>query len=627
MPTSFATKTNRWFRLIQAWVLACLWVFSVPIHAQQVQSLHWTIDPSAQVTVETVAALPESRWAPLAGSFSRGFSAEAVWLRVRHTSVDNTPSLLELEQAALQEVDFYYQDTRGSTWIHQPGVRSTWDHPRALDYRRPLLQLPDAPKGATVYVRVYSQSSLASQVRLWNQTDWVRKSQRDTLWWGLFFGFNLMMVVFFGLYAHWTRIKLHAVYALYMLTLLSTTFLTGGWHTQLTTWGTSALWLGMLGIALSWINFVAMLFDFEFLDIRKTRPRLTTAVLWFTGLASVVATVGIAMGFYRSFVPLSQLIGAGLITLVMYLGISELRKGNPRARLFLWAFGIFYAGVLIRFLRNFGVLETNFITENIYQMAAFAHMMIMSVGIFSSYNRLQSEKNAAVALAKYEHAQRQRQGDFLGLVSHELRTPLTIVSSAADNLQHAALTARERERVSKIQRAAERMRTIIEGYLNAERLTQAPTPDSIQTIHLEHLCKQVIQNAQEKSSHPMALNKQADGPYTLEGNALQIQIALDNLVANAISHSLPNALVEVQMSSDEAYCTVAVINRCEPIPDKDLPHLFERFYRGSNAANRSGSGLGLYLVSQIARHHQGRVSAANLTDGRCRFELILSKSL
>lgn len=608
-------------------MLACVCFLFAPAHAQPTQTLHWAIDASAQATIETVAAWPEISWMPLTGSFSRGFSSEAVWLRVSYTSTGHTPSLLELEQAALHEVDFHYQRPQDGVWVHQAGVRSTGDRPRAMDYRRPLLELPDAPKGATVYVRVYTQSSLASEVRIWEQSDWVRHSQRDTLWWGLFFGFNLMVVVFFGLYAYWTRIKLHAVYALYMLTLLTATFLTGGWHTQLTTWGTSAHWLGLLGIVLGWVNFVAMVFDFEFLNIRKTRPRLTTAVLWFTGLASVVATVGIAMGQYRNFVPMSQLIGAGLIVLNVYLGIAELRKGNPRASLFLWAFGIFYVGVLIRYLRNFGVLEPNAITENSYQMAAFVHMMIMSVGIFASYNRLQIEKNAAIALAEYEQAQRQRQGEFLGLVSHELRTPLTIISTAADNLEHADLAAPERERVRKIRRATERMRSIIEGYLNAERLTQAPTPETIQTIHLEHLCKQVIQNAQEKSAHPMALIAQAGGPHTLEGNALQIQIALDNLVANAISHSLPNAPVEVQLSSDEAHCTVAVINRCEPIPDKDLPHLFERFYRGSNAANRSGSGLGLYLVSQIASHHQGRVSAANLTDGRCRFELILSKSL
>lgn len=627
MLTSFATKPNSWFRLIQAWVLTCLCVFLAPTQAQQVQSMQWTIDPSAQVTIEAVDALPESRWALLDGSFSRGFSAEAVWLRVRHTSVDNTPHLLELEQAVLQEVDFYYRDASGSAWIHQPGVRSTWDHPRALDYRRPVLQLPDASKGATVYVRVYSKSSLASQVRVWNQRDWVRNSQRDTLWWGLFFGFNLMVVVFFGFYAYWTSIKLHAVYALYMLTLLSTTFLTGGWYTQLTTWGTSALWLGLLGIALSWINFVAMLFDFEFLNIRKTRPRLTNSVLWFTGLASVVATVGIALGHYRSFVPLSQLIGAGLIVLVMYLGISELRKGNPRARLFLWAFGIFYAGVLIRYLRNFGALEPNIITENIYQIAAFAHMMIMSVGIFSSYNRLQVEKNAAVALAEYEQAQRQRQSDFLGLVSHELRTPLTIVSTAADNLQRANLAVPERDRVRKIQRATDRMRTIIEGYLNAERLTQAPAPDTLQTIHFESLCKQVINDAQEKSAHPITLKILTHGPHSLKGSALQVQTALDNLIANAVAHSVPNVAVEVQLSSDDKSCTLLVINRGDPIPEKDLPHLFDRFYRGSNAAYRPGSGLGLYLVQQIADHHHGQVSALNLTEGRCGFELTLSKNV
>jgi signal transduction histidine kinase len=626
MSVAFVTKSNRLVRLIQGCVLICLCLVWGKAEAQALQSLHWTIDPSAQAKVQTVSAMPESRWQTLDGFFSRGFSAEAVWVRVRYTTERATPGLLELEQAALHEVDFFYQDGAGA-WVHQPGVRSTLEHPRVLDYRRPLLQLPDAPQGATVYVRVHTQTSLASEVRLWSHSDWVRNSQRDTLWWGLFFGFNLMVVVFFGLYAYWTRIKLHAVYALYMLTLLMATFLTGGWYAQLTTWGTSALWLGLLGIVISWVNFVAMVFDFEFLNVRQTRRRLATAVLWFTGLASVVATVGIAWGHYRSVVPLSQLIGAGLIFLNMYLGVSELKKGNPRASFFLWAFGIFYAGVLIRYLRNFGVLEPNAITENSYQMAAFAHMMIMSVGIFSSYNRLQIEKNAAVALAESEQLHRQRQGEFLGLVSHELRTPLTIVSVAADNLVSAQIAPLERERVNKIRRAAERMRLIIEGYLNAERLTQAPTPDTFQTIYLESLCKQIIQNAQEKSPHTINLKIQAGSQNTLLGNALEIQIAMDNLVGNAIAHSSSADPVEVQLSSDDQMCTVVVTNHGDPIPEQDLPHLFERFYRASNATYRTGSGLGLYLVQQIADHHQGQVSAINLPDGRCRFVLSLRKGL
>jgi signal transduction histidine kinase len=258
-------------------------------------------------------------------------------------------------------------------------------------------------------------------------------------------------------------------------------------------------------------------------------------------------------------------------------------------------------------------------------MAAFAHMMIMSVGIFSSYNRLQIEKNAAVALADSEQMHRQRQGEFLDLVSHELRTPLTIVSVAADNLTSAQIAPLERERVNKIRRAAERMRIIIEGYLNAERLTQAPSPDTFQTIYLETLCKQIIKNAQEKSPHPIDLKIQTGSQNSLLGNVLEIQIAMDNLVGNAIAHSSPADSVEVQLSSDDQMCTVAVINHGEPIPEQDLPHLFERFYRASNATHRTGSGLGLYLVKQIAEHHNGQVSAVNLPDGRCRFVLSLSK--
>ncbi len=76
MAAAFVTKSNRLVRLIQGCVLICLCL--VWGKAQALQSLHWMIDPSAQANVQTVSAMPESRWQTLKGSFSRGFSAEVV---------------------------------------------------------------------------------------------------------------------------------------------------------------------------------------------------------------------------------------------------------------------------------------------------------------------------------------------------------------------------------------------------------------------------------------------------------------------------------------------------------------------------------------------------------------------
>lgn len=316
-----------------------------------------------------------------------------------------------------------------------------------------------------------------------------------------------------------------------------------------------------------------------------------------------------------------------LIVVNIYLGVSELIKRNPNASLFLWGFSVFYIGIVVRYLRNMGWLEPNFWTEHSYQIGSFIHMLIMSVGIFTSYNRLQRERNEAVALADAEHKQREQQAEFLGLVSHELRTPLTIVSTAADNMeQQSALDELGKQRLGKIQRATERMRTIIEGYLNAERLTGTKPRYGSEPLDLLVICRQCIKSSQEKREHPVRLHLEGVGDFKMTGDALQIQVAIDNLLSNAQSHTTLDAPIEMYLRCSHESLTIEVVNKGEPINSKDLPYLFERFYRGSNAINRPGSGLGLYLVQGVAAMHHGHVLAENLPSGHCRFTLVLGRA-
>jgi len=255
------------------------------------------------------------------------------------------------------------------------------------------------------------------------------------------------------------------------------------------------------------------------------------------------------------------------------------------------------------------------------------HMIIMSVGIFSSYNRLQRERNDALALAEAEHKQREQQAEFLGLVSHELRTPLTVVSTAADNMeQQSVLDELGRQRLSKIQRATEKMRNIIDGYLNAERLASTTHRYAQEPIDLLVVCRQSIKAAQEKLEHPVRLHLDGVGNFKMTGDALQIQVAIDNLLSNAQSHTTDDAAIEVHLRTSQDALTIEVTNKGDPIDPSDLPHLFERFYRGRNAKHRPGSGLGLHLVQVVAAMHHGHVLAESLPSGHCRFTLVLGRA-
>jgi two-component system sensor histidine kinase MprB len=108
-------------------------------------------------------------------------------------------------------------------------------------------------------------------------------------------------------------------------------------------------------------------------------------------------------------------------------------------------------------------------------------------------------------------------------------------------------------------------------------------------------------------------------PAVVDGSRDRLARAVNNLLDNAANHSPPGGLVEVEAGP----AGVRVRDHGAGITDDDIPHLFDRFYRGVSARGRPGSGLGLAIVRQVAEQHQGTVRAGNAEGGGAEFVLAL----
>jgi signal transduction histidine kinase len=586
------------------------------------------IDRNGSQTIDQVTAIQKDQWQKLTGPMSLGFTSATVWLELKYTLPPEATQrkwVLELDQPLLQNVRMYWRDSSGK-WQSQTGTRLDNNTPLAYNYRRPVFDLPTDAQDGQVWLRVSTQTSMSSAFFVWQHDAFAGSRAQESFLWGLVFGSYIFVILFYGMYSFWTRNRLHAVYTVYMLGNLTAAWLTGNWSVLAGISTNSSTLVMLMGLIICWINFLGTLFNMRLLRLNETQPKLSQSLLSLTAAMGVLGSSGVLMGYYHVVIPLVQSSVIGLIAINVYLGVSQLLKHNPNAPLFLWGFSVFYVGIVVRYLRNMGWLEPSFLTEHSYQIGSFVHMLIMSVGIFSSYNRLQRERNDALALADAEYKQREQQAQFLGLVSHELRTPLTIVSTAADNIvQQSKLDTLGKQRLEKIQRAAERMVKIIDGYLNTERLTGPRAKEEKQRIDVLPIARLSIKTAQEKQDHPIDLKLIGEGNYKLLGDALQVQVAIDNLLSNAQSHSEPDVPIELVLRADRDFITITVSNQGDPIAPVDLPHVFERFYRGRNAKNRPGSGLGLHLVQAVATMHNGHVLAENLPEGRCRFTLVLGR--
>lgn len=209
------------------------------------------------------------------------------------------------------------------------------------------------------------------------------------------------------------------------------------------------------------------------------------------------------------------------------------------------------------------------------------------------------------------HQSFDQQARFTADASHELRTPLSIVLSQAELALMKERSAQEyREALQAVERAAQRMRTVVDGLLtlaraDAGQVSLAKEPVMLSVLVEETAALLVPLGAQRKVT--VTVHAQ---PAAVAGDRDRLRDALTNLISNAIRYTPEGGSVEVSLSAGEREAVLTVADTGIGIPEKDRPHIFERFYRVDQARSRDrgGSGLGLAITKWIIEAHQGSIS-------------------
>jgi two-component system sensor histidine kinase MprB len=224
--------------------------------------------------------------------------------------------------------------------------------------------------------------------------------------------------------------------------------------------------------------------------------------------------------------------------------------------------------------------------------------------------RLQSSRSA---LDESVRAQRQLVAD----ASHELRTPVTSLRTNIEVLlADPGLDEDERWRLlSDVVQQSEELSTLVGDLIDLARGDQ---PDgTAEDLRLDRVVEEAVARARRNSPHVQF--EAGLEPVFVEGVPERLDRAINNLLDNAAKHSLPDGVVEVTVDGDG----VRVRDHGTGIAPEDLPHVFDRFYRGANSRGTQGSGLGLAIVRQVATQHHGTVTAENAADGGAIFRLHL----
>lgn len=231
-------------------------------------------------------------------------------------------------------------------------------------------------------------------------------------------------------------------------------------------------------------------------------------------------------------------------------------------------------------------------------------------------------------LCSYEERERQfrRQLDEnIGDLVHQLNTPITNIRMYAGFLGRDDLTAEEKERFTDcLEGQAQKLSWLGESFSKVSRLETGIIRLKPERQSLEEILLQAVGQVMEKAKRRgMEIDLTGQVKSMVVADAKWTAEAVFNVLDNAVKYGDAGSRIEMEVTELTNYVGVAVRNSGVRIAPEEYHKLFKRFYRGREAGEREGVGLGLYITRKILEEEGGYVKAGRTADGRTEFVLML----
>lgn len=212
----------------------------------------------------------------------------------------------------------------------------------------------------------------------------------------------------------------------------------------------------------------------------------------------------------------------------------------------------------------------------------------------------------------------------LASLGHDLRTPLTTIRVAASNLQASWPDEGERrEQSDLILTEVDRLTRLFQNILEMARIDAGAVTEDRRWVSPSEIIE-AARRSVEPALRGRVVDVSADSEQLVRLDPRLTAAALSQLLGNAAQYSPPGSPIDVRANVAADGLTIAVRDRGPGIPEADLPHLFERFYRGANVKDRrSGTGMGLAIAKGVLAVERGRLAAENCADGGVRFTIVV----
>lgn len=311
-----------------------------------------------------------------------------------------------------------------------------------------------------------------------------------------------------------------------------------------------------------------------------------------------------------------------------YDSAVEMLQGSYILRLSLWAAA---AGLLFALLA--GLVFFNVLTRRVRQLAStmetfaksdFSEQVPLTMNdgtpdrnrdeidrLRTTFNQMVRRIQQQVATLKQADALRR---ELVANVSHDLRTPLASLHGYLETLliKESTLSVEEQRAFLDIAiKQSDRLRLLVGELFELAKLNSHEMQINREPFSLAELVQDVAQKFQlAADTKQIALQTRflADLPFVTADIGL-IERALENLIQNALRHTPAGGTIAVALSHEEKTIAVQITDTGCGIPERDLPHIFDRFYRGDRQQQSDGAGLGLAITKRILELHGSAIDA------------------
>ncbi len=217
----------------------------------------------------------------------------------------------------------------------------------------------------------------------------------------------------------------------------------------------------------------------------------------------------------------------------------------------------------------------------------------------------------------------QSKNDLIAALAHDIKGPLTSIVGFAELLEEGYLEGDGATDAAKtIKTNAQRLATLANDVVALSRVEYGDLEIADDRVNLVEILEDAIQS--RVAERPITFER-GSGEAIVRGDSARLRQVFDNLIGNAIKYSPGGEPVAIALRADEGTYALSIRDSGIGVPEEEMPKLFQRFSRASNArrAKLAGTGIGLFIVKRIVDRHGGTIDAASTAGEGSTFTVVL----